>query len=127
MSSSAKIVFARKDLSIPGALKKFPASQSRSDIEAHFFQLVDENDPDVIVLDCDGSPAATDTILKVRLRTDVPVVVLCPPVGDLIEQYCGAGAAECIPSPVELAALHESLQRIISGHHQQARATVGRP
>jgi DNA-binding NarL/FixJ family response regulator len=126
MSSSAKIVLARKDLSIPGAPGKFPATRNRSDIEAHFFQLVDENDPDVIVLDCDGSPAATETILKVRWRTDVPIIVLCQPVDELIEQYCGAGAAECISSPVELAALHRSIERIISGRRQQARATARR-
>jgi DNA-binding response OmpR family regulator len=126
MSSSAKIVFARKDLSIPGAAEGLPASQSRSDIEAHFFQLVDENEPDVIVLDCDDSGAATDTISKVRRRTDVPVIVLCQPMGDLIEQYRGAGAAECIPSPVELPVLHRSIQRIISGRRQQSRAAARR-
>ena len=126
MSSSAKIVFARKDLSIPGAREKFSAKQRQSEIEAHFFQLMDENNPDVIVLDCDGASAATDTVLKVRRRTDVPIIVLCQPVGDLIEQYCDAGAAECISSPVELAALHRSIERIISGRRQQVRATVRR-
>ena len=121
MSGSAKIVFSRKDLSIPGAPGTFPSTRNRSDIEAHFFHLVDQNDPDVIVLDCNGSRADTDTILKVRRRTDIPIIVVCQPVGDLIEQYCDAGVAECIPSPVELAALQRSIQRIISGRLQQAR------
>src|SRR6516164_4157751 len=107
MRISAKIVFARRDLSIPGSQEKFPATRSRSDID-HFFDLVYENDPDVIVLDCDGASAATDTILKVRQRTDIPIIVLCQFIGDLIEHYYSAGVAECIPAPVEFAALQQS-------------------
>jgi len=126
MSSSAKIVFAQKDLSIPGAPGEFPATRNRSDIEAHFFNLVDENDPDVIVLDCEGAPAAIDTILRVRQRTDTPIVVLCQPGGDLVEQYRCAGAVECIPSPVEVAALHRSIQRIIGARSQRTRPAVRR-
>jgi CheY-like chemotaxis protein len=126
MSSSAKIVFARKDLSIPGAPEKLPANQIRLDIEAHFFSLVDKSDPDVIVLDCDGALAVTDTLLRVRQRTDIPIIVLCQPVDDLIEQYRRAGAADCVASPVELGALHRSIQRIIEARSQRAKPIVRR-
>lgn len=128
MSSSAKIVFARKDLSIPGAFDSPSAMPGRSDaVEAYFFSLVDEGKPDAIVLDCAGAPsAATDTILSVRRRTDIPIIVLCQPVGSLIEQYRGAGAADCVSSPVELAVLNQSIQRIIAARGQPTKATARR-
>ena len=122
MSSSATILLAREDLTIPGAPAKLPAATRQSDVESRFFNLIDDHEPDVIVLDCAGiSSAATDTIMRVRRRTDIPIIVLCRPVSALIEQYRGAGAADCVASPVELAALNQSIQRII--HSRQPRAT----
>lgn len=129
MSGSVKIVLARKDLSIPGAPENLGATQGRSNaVEAHFFDLVDDNKPDVIVLDCgEESSAAIDTVRKVRQRTDVPIIVLCRLMRPLIEQYRGAGAADCVASPVELAVLNQSIQRIIDARRQQTRVTAGRP
>jgi AmiR/NasT family two-component response regulator len=127
MSSSVKIVFARKDLSIPGAPEKVPVMRGRSDtIEANFFRLVDDNAPDVIVIDCVDSPSAvTDTVLRVRRRTDVPIIVLCQPASALIERYRGAGVAACITSPVGFDVLNQSIQRIIAAGRPPSRAVAG--
>jgi CheY-like chemotaxis protein len=126
MSSSAKIVFARQDLSIPGAPDK-PAIGGRPDaIEAHFFDLVDNNEPDVIVLDCvEATSAATDAVMRVRRRTEVPIIVLCRPVPALVAQYLGAGAADCVASLGELAVLNQSIQKIITALRQRTEAAGG--
>jgi DNA-binding response OmpR family regulator len=98
----------------------------QSDVEVRFFNLVDDHEPDVIVLDCAGVlSAATDTILRVRRRTDVPIIVICRPVRALIEQYRGAGAADCVASPVELAVLNQSIQRIIAVSGPRASRGAG--
>jgi len=42
--------------------------------------LISRSSPDVIVLDFNRAPAAgTNTILTVRRRTDVPILVVCSP------------------------------------------------
>jgi CheY-like chemotaxis protein len=128
MISSAKVVFARKDLSIPGAPESLPAMRDQSDIEDHFFHLIYDNEPDVIVLDCvDASSAVTDVILRVHRRTDIPIIVLCQPADDLLEHYRDVGAADCVTSPIDLVALHRSIQRIIGKPRQQTRVLASRP
>jgi hypothetical protein len=62
MSSAATIVLAREDLSIPGAPET--ALPSPDAVQNHFFDLVSDSEPDVIVLDFSGAPrSGTDTIL----------------------------------------------------------------
>ena len=112
MSSAATIVFARQDLSIPGAPEA--ALPSSDAAQNHFFDLVRDSKPDVIVLDFSGSPrSGTETILTIRQRTAVPILVACDPAHPLTEEYRIAGAAECISTPVDILLLNQSIQRIL--------------
>jgi DNA-binding response OmpR family regulator len=128
MSSSATIVFARKDLSIPGAAENPLGSPGQSEaVEARFFQLVADAKPDVIVLACAGAPsAATETVQTVRRRTDIPIIVLCEPEKALVEQYRRAGAADCVPFPVDLAVLGGCVHKVIGDRRHPASAAAGR-
>ena len=87
----------------------------RSDmVQAHFFDLINRSSPDVIVLDFSGAPAAgANTILKVRRRTDVPILVVCSPEQPEMEDYRIAGAADCIAAPVDIVRLNQTIQRIV--------------
>jgi hypothetical protein len=79
MSAATTILFARKDLSIPGgAGVGIPGNDRRDSVQANFFDLISRSSPDVIVLDFSRAPAAgTNTILTVRRRTDVPIYWWC--------------------------------------------------
>ena len=98
MNGAATIVFAREDLSIPGAPEHpLPSSGRAAAARGHFFNLVNESEPDVIVLDFSGAPlTGSDTILAIRQRTGIPILVICDPVHPLAEEYRIAGAADCI-------------------------------
>ena len=68
----------------------------------------------MIVLDFSRAPAAgTDTILTVRRRTEIPILVVCSPEQSPIEDYRIAGAADCIASPVDIVGLNQTIQRIV--------------
>ena len=56
---ASTIVVAREDLSIPGAADAGSngAADSAADIEARFFNVVRQFNPDVVVLDLTGSPS----------------------------------------------------------------------
>jgi two-component system, OmpR family, response regulator len=83
-------------------------------VQAHFFDLISRSSPDVIVLDFSRAPAAgTNTILTVRRRTDVPILVVCGPEQPEIEDYRIAGAADCIAAPVDIVILNQTIQRIV--------------
>jgi DNA-binding response OmpR family regulator len=112
MSSAAIIVFAREDLSIPGAPET--ALPSPDAVQNHFFDLVSDSKPDVIVLDFRGAPrSGTDTILTIRQRSAVPILVVCSPAHPLTEEYRIAGAADCISTPVDALLLNQAVQRIL--------------
>jgi DNA-binding response OmpR family regulator len=112
MSSEATIVFARKDLSIPGAPES--ALPSADAVQNHFFDLVSDSEPDIIVLDFSGAPrSGTDTILTIRQRSAVPILVICNPAHPLTEDYRIAGAADCISAPVDILFLNQAIQRIL--------------
>ena len=115
MRTAATIILAREDLSIPGAAPQSgPASDQATAVQAHFFNLIERSRPDVIVLDFSHSCApATDTILTIRRRTDIPILVVCDSASPLVEDYRIAGAADCIAAPVTVATLHEAIQRIM--------------
>lgn len=115
MSEATTILFAREDLSIPGDAEVRISGPDRSDsIQAHFFDLISRNSPDVIVLDFSrAAGAGTDTILTVRRRTDVPILVVCSPEQPQIENYRIAGAADCIAAPVDIVSLNQTIQRIV--------------
>jgi two-component system OmpR family response regulator len=83
-------------------------------VQALFFDLVGRSKPDVIVLDFSSAPAAgTDTILTIRQRTDIPILIVCDPEQSLLDEYRIAGAAGCIPAPVDIIRLNQTIQKII--------------
>ena len=65
MSVATKIIFARADLSIPGATEGASLMANQADaIQRHFFDLLARSQPDVIVLDYSDEPVeGIDTIL----------------------------------------------------------------
>jgi two-component system, OmpR family, response regulator len=115
MSGATTIIFAREDLSIPGAAEDAgPAAHQSAAVQAHFFELVGRSRPDVIVLDCSAAPAnGTDTILTIRQRTDIPILVVCDPELSLLDDYRIAGAAGCIAAPVDIVRLNQAIQKIV--------------
>jgi DNA-binding response OmpR family regulator len=115
MSAATTILFAREDLSIPGSAEVgIPGSNQSASIQAHFFELISRSSPDVIVLDFSRAPATgTNTILTVRRRTEIPILVVCSPEQSEIEDYRIAGAADCIAAPVDIVGLNQTIQRIV--------------
>ena len=129
MNGAATIVFAREDLSIPGAPEHpLPSSGRAAAARGHFFNLVNESEPDVIVLDFSGAPlTGSDTILAIRQRTGIPILVICDPVHPLAEEYRIAGAADCIAAPVDILLLNQSIQKIMRVLHRGRPAPGGPP
>jgi two-component system, OmpR family, response regulator len=112
---ASTIVVAREDLSIPGATETGNGAViGAADIEARFFNVVHQFNPDVVILDLTGSPSnGTAAILKIRRRTGVPILVVCEPSDPLMREYCLAGAAESMKAPVEIMQLNQTVQQII--------------
>jgi len=115
MSAATTMIFAREDLSIPGAADEFaPEVGQAGSLEARFFDLLGHSKPDIIVLDLsDASADGTRTILTIRQRTDIPILVVCDREQSLLDEYRIAGAAGCIAVPVDLIRLNETIQKII--------------
>jgi DNA-binding NarL/FixJ family response regulator len=114
MSAATTIIFAREDLSIPGAAEAAdPAAPHIASVEARFFDLVGRSKPDVIVLDLSSAADSIDTIRKIRRRTDIPILVVCDPERSLQDEYRIAGAAGCIAAPIDIIRLNETIQKII--------------
>src|SRR6516225_460746 len=129
MSAATTIIFAREDLSIPGAAEGAGlASRHAHSVQAHFFELVSRSKPDVIVLDLSGAPAdGTDTILTIRRRTDIPILVVCDREQSLLDEYRIAGAAGCIAAPVDLIRLNETIQKIIRVRGRRQASSIAAP
>ena len=124
---ASTIVVAREDLSIPGAadIGNGRAENRAADIEARFFNVVGQYNPDVVVLDLTGSPSnGTAAILKIRRRTGVPILVVCEPHDPLMREYCLAGAAEAMQAPVDIMQLNQTVQQIIQ-LSKNSRDSVG--
>jgi two-component system OmpR family response regulator len=121
---ASTIVVAREDLAIPGADDAdTETANSPADLETRFFNVVRQHNPDVVVLDLTESQGnGIATILKIRRRTGVPILVVCTPEDALIREYCLAGAAECMRAPVDIMHLNQTVQQIIklSQNSQQA-------
>jgi DNA-binding response OmpR family regulator len=115
MSAATTILFAREDLSIPGGAEVGIPGRDRPDsVQAHFFDLISRSSPDVIVLDFSRTPAAgANTILTVRRRTEIPILVVCSSEQPEMEDYRIAGAADCIAAPVDIVSLNQTIQRIV--------------
>jgi two-component system, OmpR family, response regulator len=91
-----------------------PAAHRATSVEARFFDLVGRSTPDVIVLDLSGAPAAgIETILTIRRRAEIPILVVCDPRHSLQEEYRIAGAAGCIAAPIDIIRLNETIQKIL--------------
>jgi len=118
---ASTIVVAREDLSIPGAAD----AASAADVEARFFNVVRQHNPDVVVLDLTTSQGnGIAAILKIRRRTGVPILVVCTANDSMMREYCLAGAAECMQAPVDIMLLNQTVQQIIRlSQATRARAT----
>ena len=112
---ASTIVVAREDLSIPGAADGANGAVSvPAEIEARFFNVVRQHNPDVVVLDLTASQGnGIPAIVKIRRRSGVPILVVCGPDDPQMRDYCLAGAAECMQAPVDLMALNQTVQEII--------------
>jgi two-component system, OmpR family, response regulator len=112
---ASTIVVAREDLSIPGAAASANgAAGLPADIEAQFFNVVRQHNPDVVVLDLTASQGnGIPAIVKIRRRSGVPILVVCGAGDPQMREYCLAGAAECMQAPVDLMALNQTVQQII--------------
>src|SRR5260370_27500802 len=109
------MVVAGEDLSIPGAADTGNGTtSSAAEVEARCFNVVRQFNPDVVVLDLTGAPNnGTETILKIRRRSGVPILVVCEPNDPLRREYCLAGAAESMQAPVDIMLLNQTVQQII--------------
>lgn len=118
---ASTIVVAKGDLSIPGAVSPpGDAADSPADIEAHFFNVLREHQPDVVVLDIrdagdvhGSAERGIAVILKVRRRSAIPIVAVCAAEDPAMREYCLAGAAECMQAPVDIMLLNQTVQKII--------------
>jgi two-component system OmpR family response regulator len=114
MASASTIVIVRSDLSVAGAEEASDRPYQRLDIERHFFDLVREKRPDVVVFDLrDTAGAGLDAIAKVRQRSGIPVLVICGPDDPATRDYRLAGAAECLPAPVDILLFNRTIQQIM--------------
>jgi DNA-binding response OmpR family regulator len=129
MTAATTILFAREDLSIPGGAEVGIAGRDLPDsLQAHFFDLISRSNPDVIVLDFSRTPAAgTNTILTVRRRTEIPILVVCSPEQPEMEDYRIAGAADCIAAPVDIVGLNQTIQRIVRVRGRGSQASSRAP
>ena len=115
MAGASTIVIARDDLSIPGAEDDGTlAPRRQADIERAFFDLVRNNRPDVIVLDCRAAARnGVAAIHKIHQQVDTPILVVCE-VGDRLERdYRMSGASECLASPFDILEFNRTIQQII--------------
>ena len=112
---ASTIVVAREDLSIPGAADAGDGAElGASDTETHFFNIVRQHNPDVVVLDLtDTAGTGIGAILKIRQRSPVPIVVVCAGDDKMVREYRLAGAAECMRAPIDLMQLNQTVQQII--------------
>ena len=115
MAGASTIVIAREDLSIPGAEDDAAlASRRQADIERAFFDLVRNQRPDVIVLDCRGTARnGVSAIQKIRQRVDTAILVVCAAHDPLERDYRIAGASDCLESPFDILQLNRTIQNII--------------
>lgn len=113
MPAATTIIIARDDFSIPGG-EDSDIQVGAGARESRFFELLREAKPDVVVLDLSrANGSATSSIVKIRRRSSVPILVVCEPGTERERDYRIAGAAECINTPVDVVTLNEVLQQIV--------------
>ena len=115
MATAAKILFAREDLSIPGAADPAPTDGNGITAERRFFDLLRDSKPDAVLLDLSrANGAGVETILRVRRRSTTPILVACDLNHPSTRDYRIAGAADCMPVPIDILLLNQALQQIIN-------------
>jgi two-component system, OmpR family, response regulator len=126
MSLSTTIIFARANLSIPGAHESaVPMANQADAMRRHFFDLLERSQPDVIVLDYSGAPTdGIDTVFNIRRGTGIPILLVCDPTDSRVQEYRIAGANDCVPSPVDILSLNQAIRRIMFGTRRD-RAFAG--
>jgi two-component system OmpR family response regulator len=119
--NAVTIVFAGADLSIPSAAE-MPLGrdgEASTDTETHFFNLLRDSNPDAVVLDLSSLPSlGVKTILKIRQQARVPILVVCDLCHPSAREFRIAGAAGCIPTPIDILVLNDRLQRIIRANRR---------
>ena len=125
---ASTIVVVREDLSIPGAVEaQASVAADSANSEAQFFNVLRDSKPDVILLDAtSGRGDGVAAIGKVRERSTIPIVVVCPCDDQRMRAYRVAGATECLNPPVEIIALNQLIQQIISARSQVLASPNGR-
>lgn len=116
MPTATTIVVAREDFSIPGGDPSLEPDPTISEAgnENRFFSLLRDSKPDVVVLDLShANGKGVDTILRIRRKSTVPILVVCEENAPSARDYRIAGAAECIAAPVDVMTLNQALQQIV--------------
>ncbi|HEX3882040.1 MAG TPA: winged helix-turn-helix domain-containing protein [Stellaceae bacterium] len=73
-----------------------------------------DSKPDVVVLDLThANGKGVETILRIRRQSTVPILVVCEEDSGNARDYRIAGAAECLPTPVDVIMLNQALQQIV--------------
>ena len=116
MPTATTIVVAREDFSIPGGdpIAELDPTIKEIGHENRFFSLLRDSKPDVVVLDLThANGKGVDTILRIRRQSTVPILVVCEEGSANARDYRIAGAAECLPAPVDVIMLNQALQQIV--------------
>ena len=115
MATASTIIIAREDLSVPGSdTDKQDTPWNIAQIEYHFFDLLRQNRPDVVVLDLAvANGAGIGAIRKIREKSGVPILAVCTNGDPHAQDYTVAGAAVCLYAPLDLAQLNASIQHVI--------------
>jgi DNA-binding response OmpR family regulator len=114
MPTATTIVVAREDFSIPGGDPSLDPTAGAAAHEARFFNLLRDSTPDVVVLDLShANGRGVDTILCIRRNSTIPILVIYEEDAPSARDYRIAGAAECLPAPVDVMTLNQALQQIV--------------
>jgi DNA-binding response OmpR family regulator len=116
MPTATTIVVAREDFLIPGGDLNVELDPTIGEAghENRFFSLLQDSKPDVVVLDLSNANGkGVETILRIRRKSTVPILVVCEEDAPSARDYRIAGAAECITAPVDVMTLNQALQQIV--------------
>lgn len=124
---ASTIVIAREDLSIPGSEQS--AADAPEDVrEEHFFELIHNNRPDVIVLDLARTQGrGIEAIRKIREQSGVPILAVCASDDPRVNDYRVAGAAESLLAPIDITQLNTTIQHIVRLTRSAPAAVRQRP
>src|SRR5947209_1506973 len=105
--AATTIMVAREDFSIPGGEDvNGGASGEAFPLESRFFHLLRDASPDVVLLDLTrANGSGIETILKIRRQSTIPILVVYGGEEGDARNYRIAGAADCIPAPLDVVTL----------------------